>query len=407
MSMRFTDTEKWKGRKFRRASKECKLLTIYLRDVSDSAGFYAFDVEHICYETGLSEEDVRKAVGELIWPVIGVSKVLVRGIQGPVGGPLTGVDIGAMQGAGDGAVEEITDEGWKYISRGLAMIWLVDYIQFQQRKSVLNPSNWAHKEILRNIEKNLDIFPEGEKWLKGAFKGQGVPHSRVEYSKVLSRDNTKSTNTDTTVTVPKRGPGRPPKKKAQHETIMGRNAPGADENSTARGMKARALHEVIKQCSELRSLKFDQLYDLMRTFPQADYDEAITQAIAKSQERDGIDKPFSWVRYFIASSDAENGGSQGKLYLQGLEKKRVGNHPDYPWWQSTEDPEKYKNVGTGLVPPDTEYTEQCAQCFYWFTNGNDAQPDDGHTCDPSNPANKVPPEKGDHLVITKKEDDND
>lgn len=80
MSLRFTDTEKWKDPWFRRLSREGKVLFEWIRDNCDTGGFLEFDEEIIADDMrDMTPAEVGKAVQELSKPYRGVSKVLVKG----------------------------------------------------------------------------------------------------------------------------------------------------------------------------------------------------------------------------------------------------------------------------------------------------------------------------------------
>lgn len=62
MSFRFTDTEKWKDKWFRKLKAPEKLLFMYLMDNCDMAGFIEIDTEFWAYQTCMKEDHVTKAV---------------------------------------------------------------------------------------------------------------------------------------------------------------------------------------------------------------------------------------------------------------------------------------------------------------------------------------------------------
>ncbi len=104
MAKRFTETNKWKDKWFRKLKSGEKLLFMYLTDNCDLAGFIELDVELFSFHTSLTQEHVEKAIEGLNrLPIIG------------------------------------------------DFIWLPNFI-VHQKNFPLNPLNNAHKSIISSIK---------------------------------------------------------------------------------------------------------------------------------------------------------------------------------------------------------------------------------------------------------------
>jgi len=113
MPKRFTETNKWEDKWFRRLSPTEKLVFIYMCEKCDSAGFYEVDNELMAFHTGLSEQEIE-----------GAYEGLARGLLGANG-----------------------------------VYWIRNFLKHQKNEN-LNPENNAHKPIIASIYAHADDFKE-------------------------------------------------------------------------------------------------------------------------------------------------------------------------------------------------------------------------------------------------------
>lgn len=112
---RFTETEKWKDKKFRRLSMYEKFIFLYMVDNCDNAGFFEADLEYMEFMTGIDYDDI-----------LGAIKGLSRGLITP---------------------------------SACGEFYHIDNFLKHQKNTKLNPENNAHKQIIRIIEDKKDLFP--------------------------------------------------------------------------------------------------------------------------------------------------------------------------------------------------------------------------------------------------------
>ena len=113
MSYRFTNTDKWRDSWFSELTPYGKLLFIYFCDNCDIAGFYEINPRRIVFETGLSNKNIEESL-----------KGLQRGF-------------------------------WK--SKRGSWIFIINFIR-HQKNFPINPSNSAHKGIIKSIESHLQDY---------------------------------------------------------------------------------------------------------------------------------------------------------------------------------------------------------------------------------------------------------
>ncbi len=113
MSKRFSETDKWKDKWFRKLKAAEKLLFMYLTDNCDLAGFTELDIELFSFHTSLTKEHVEKAIQ-------GLNRLPIKG----------------------------------------DFIWLPNFVS-HQKNIPLNPLNNAHKSII-SIIKSHPEFEEAQ-----------------------------------------------------------------------------------------------------------------------------------------------------------------------------------------------------------------------------------------------------
>ncbi len=133
---RFTETDKWRDKWFRRLSPEQKLVFIYILENCDNAGFLELDDELIAFETG--------------------------------------IDLSTIEGAIKGlsrAFDQVGD-----------VIWVKNFLR-HQKNLPLNPNNKAHSQIIGFIKSRGSELNESFALLPLDEKGD----SSVAPSKPLAR----------------------------------------------------------------------------------------------------------------------------------------------------------------------------------------------------------------------------
>lgn len=129
MASRFTESEKWRDKWFRRLSPGGKLLFLYLIDNCDLAGFIELDTDSAEFDTGLSREQIEAAVKE-------IEKCFIR------------------------------KDDW---------LWIKKFIRYQKNMN-LNPDNNAHKKIISILQEQLGRFSLKEYSEElGAIEGLFMP----------------------------------------------------------------------------------------------------------------------------------------------------------------------------------------------------------------------------------------
>lgn len=149
MPKRYTDSEKWNDRWFRKLSSDEKIMFLYLCDRCDLAGFYELDYELMSLHIGLDERCC----------------------------------IGAVKGLN----ERVQVKG--------EVVWIKNFLE-HQKNLPLNPENNAHKHIIIKISNRLNLFPEiidyigadlglfspiGKGRGKGKGKGKGRPAKKSKF----------------------------------------------------------------------------------------------------------------------------------------------------------------------------------------------------------------------------------
>lgn len=126
MAKRFTETDKWNDTWYSSLSPTQKYVFLYLIDVCDNAGFYEINIRKMEFDLGIEKDKIQGAL-----------KGLERGL------------IGA---------EEV--------------LWIKNFLR-HQKNLPLNPTNPAHRQIIRLIEFKLDWLKtiENSEELEGALKG--------------------------------------------------------------------------------------------------------------------------------------------------------------------------------------------------------------------------------------------
>jgi hypothetical protein len=148
MTLRWTNTEKWKDNNFQKWSSEAKLLYQFICDNCDFAGFWQKDLKIASHYTGIPMED-----GGLL------ESQKNRGIET--------------------AFDELLDRFLIYENT----IWVINFL-YQQKNLPLDPENNAHKGIFKIIASHKSfgklVLKEIKKQIKirgllGADKPQGSP----------------------------------------------------------------------------------------------------------------------------------------------------------------------------------------------------------------------------------------
>lgn len=142
MAYKISDNKKWIDKRFRKLTKDEKLLYMYLWDVCNEAGFYKLnDIERDCFLMGINEDEFQNALKGLCTPKEGVDNHLKRGF--------------------------IVVDGW---------LWIEHYLQHNQR-DFGDTKNNAHKPIYKILELHLDRFIneiEFKKFIEHITPWQGV-----------------------------------------------------------------------------------------------------------------------------------------------------------------------------------------------------------------------------------------
>lgn len=120
---RFTETEKWTDRWFRKLQPAEKLLWLYILDICDNAGFFELDVEMASFITGMKEEHI-----------LGANKGLKRGLLGA--------------------------------DKNEHLFYVKNFLRHQGNLP-LNPENNAHRKIIRILEERKREFLKEETFFRG------------------------------------------------------------------------------------------------------------------------------------------------------------------------------------------------------------------------------------------------
>lgn len=144
MTIRFSETDKWRCRWFRSLLPDSKLLYLLTYDNCDVAGFMELDEEEIQFRSGLTP----------------------RRIQG--------------------AIEGLTS----ILETNGQFIWIPDFI-IQQKNWPLNPKNNAHIGILRLLSERESFSPQITKYLNG----EGLPSPFIGANQGLFSSTSKGIST--------------------------------------------------------------------------------------------------------------------------------------------------------------------------------------------------------------------
>ena len=164
MSIRFTESDKWKDPWFSELSIECKILFLYMIDNCDIAGFYEINHRLINFQTGLNQQQVE----------------------------------GAIKGLSRGLVGAFDKSNW---------VWIKNFIKHQKNLPLDFDKNPAHRGIARCFLNHIPIrftylqigiIPEGAlKGLhsptgkgKGKGKGRGAGETNLPDPAKKGRDCT-------------------------------------------------------------------------------------------------------------------------------------------------------------------------------------------------------------------------
>ena len=120
---RFTETDKWKDRWFRKLQPAEKLLWVYALDTCDNAGFFELDTEMASFVTGMKEVHI-----------LGANKGLKRGLLGA--------------------------------DKNDHLFYIKNFLRHQGNLP-LNPENNAHRQIIRILEERKGEFLKEETFFRG------------------------------------------------------------------------------------------------------------------------------------------------------------------------------------------------------------------------------------------------
>lgn len=113
MASRFTETEKWNDAWFSGLKPLSKLLFLYLCDQCDVAGFLEINIRKICFDLGIGKQEAEKSLTEV--------------------------------------------ETRLLYSKDKRFVFVVNFLKHQKNQR-LNPSNNAHRGIIKRLEDNLLLF---------------------------------------------------------------------------------------------------------------------------------------------------------------------------------------------------------------------------------------------------------
>ncbi len=113
MASRFTETEKWNDAWFSGLKPLSKLLFLYLCDQCDVAGFLELNIRKICFDMGIGKQEAEKSLKEV--------------------------------------------ETRLLYSKDNRFVFVVNFLKHQKNLK-LNPSNNAHRGIIKRLEENLLLF---------------------------------------------------------------------------------------------------------------------------------------------------------------------------------------------------------------------------------------------------------
>lgn len=113
MASRFTETEKWNDAWFSGLKPLSKLLFLYLCDQCDVAGFLEINIRKICFDLGIGKQEAEKSLTEV--------------------------------------------ETRLLYSKDKRFVFVINFLKHQKNQK-LNPSNNAHRGIIKRLEDNLFLF---------------------------------------------------------------------------------------------------------------------------------------------------------------------------------------------------------------------------------------------------------
>lgn len=113
MASRFTETEKWNDAWFSGLKPLSKLLFLYLCDQCDVAGFLEINIRKICFDLGIGKQEAEKSLTEV--------------------------------------------ETRLLYSKDKRFVFVLNFLKHQKNQK-LNPSNNAHRGIIKRLEDNLLLF---------------------------------------------------------------------------------------------------------------------------------------------------------------------------------------------------------------------------------------------------------
>lgn len=113
MAYRFTDTDKWNDAWFSGLKPLSKLLFLYLCDQCDIAGFLEINIRKICFDMGIGKQEAEKSLTEI--------------------------------------------ETRLLYSKDKRFVFVKNFLKHQKNQK-LNPSNNAHRGIIKRLEENLLSF---------------------------------------------------------------------------------------------------------------------------------------------------------------------------------------------------------------------------------------------------------
>lgn len=152
MASRFTETEKWNDAWFSGLKPLSKLLFLYLCDQCDVAGFLEINLRKICFDLGIGKQEAEKSLTEV--------------------------------------------ETRLLYSKDKRFVFVLNFLKHQKNQK-LNPSNNAHRGIIKRLEDNLLLFDfedinqfiispslaPSEPLLRGTGKGNGNIGDNIDSNK--------------------------------------------------------------------------------------------------------------------------------------------------------------------------------------------------------------------------------
>ena len=200
MSSRFTETEKWKNRDFRKLSPQAKLLLIYMFDHCDIAGFWEVDLEHAQFCTGIND------------------------LEGPF---------------------KALASSYKLVKKDdLSVIWIKNFLLYQKNWP-LNENNTAHRGIIKILQSH------------NSFMDVAVKHLEKKTSKPLASTLRAPLKPLSRGTGKGKGIGNRKEKREEIERECEREKEKREEKTKTRVFKAPTIDDVKAYAEQLGYVRFD------------------------------------------------------------------------------------------------------------------------------------------------------